>query len=642
MKSGSILAATAALALFAFGCAGSGIEQAVPLGDSDSAANPFFAESTLPFGLPPYDRIDNAHYRPAFERGMADQLVEIDAIANALDAPTFENTIVAMERSGRLLTRVANVFFALSSADTNDVIDEVETEVAPKLAAHNDQILLNAELFARVETLHDERDALGLDAESRRLLEEYYTDFVRAGAELSEPEKERLKAINAELATLRTSFSQNVLKAVNAASVIVDTREELAGLSESAIAVAAEAATARDLEGTFVIPLLNTSGQPALASLENRALRERIMVASLARGSQGTEFDNRGNVTRMARLRAERAAMLGYPTHAVYVLEQQTAETVEAVTERLASLTPPAVANARREAADLQEMIAAEGADFELAAWDWSYYSAKVRAAQYAFDESQLRSYFELNTVLTNGVFYAATELYGLTFEERLELPVYHPDVRVFEVRDADGSPLGLFLADFYARPSKRGGAWMNASVSQSQLLGTQAVIANHLNIPKPPVGEPTLLTFDEVTTMFHEFGHALHGAVLGCSLSVLRRDVGAARLRRVPVAGERNVGHLAGGAETLRRPPRDRRADADRAPRQSAGDGDLQSGLRHHRVSGGLAPRHGLASADGRRGSGCGRSDRLRGGGTRGGRRGARGRPATVSKHLLPAHLHQ
>ena len=487
MKSGSILAATAALALFAFGCAGSGIEQAVPLGDSDSAANPFFAESTLPFGLPPYDRIDNAHYRPAFERGMADQLVEIDAIANALDAPTFENTIVAMERSGRLLTRVANVFFALSSADTNDVIDEVETEVAPKLAAHNDQILLNAELFARVETLHDERDALGLDAESRRLLEEYYTDFVRAGAELSEPEKERLKAINAELATLRTSFSQNVLKAVNAASVIVDTREELAGLSESAIAVAAEAATARDLEGTFVIPLLNTSGQPALASLENRALRERIMVASLARGSQGTEFDNRGNVTRMARLRAERAAMLGYPTHAVYVLEQQTAETVEAVTERLASLTPPAVANARREAADLQEMIAAEGADFELAAWDWSYYSEKVRAAQYAFDESQLRSYFELNTVLTNGVFYAATELYGLTFEERLELPVYHPDVRVFEVRDADGSPLGLFLADFYARPSKRGGAWMNASVSQSQLLGTQAVIANHLNIPKPP-----------------------------------------------------------------------------------------------------------------------------------------------------------
>ena len=443
---------------------------------------------------------------------MADQLAEIDAIANALDAPTFENTIVAMERSGRLLTRGANVFFALSAADTNDVIDEVETEVAPKLAAHNDQILLNAELFARVETLHDERDALGLDAEARRLLEEYYTDFVRAGAELSAPEKERLKTINAELATLRTSFSQNVLNAVNAASVIVDTREELAGLSESEIAAAAEAATARDLEGTFVIPLLNTSGQPALASLENRALRERIMTASLARGSQGTEFDNRGNVTGMARLRAERAAMLGYPTHAVYVLEQQTAETVEAVTERLASLTPPAVANARREAADLQEMIAAEGADFELAAWDWSYYSEKVRAARYAFDESQLRSYFELNTVLTNGVFYAATELYGLTFEERLELPVYHPDVRVFEVRDADGSPLGLFLADFYARPSKRGGAWMNASVSQSHLLGTQAVIANHLNIPKPPAGEPTLLTFDEVTTMFHEFGHALHG----------------------------------------------------------------------------------------------------------------------------------
>ena len=524
MKSGSILAATAALALFAFGCAGSGIEQAVPLGDSDSAANPFFAESTLPFGLPPYDRIDNAHYRPAFERGMADQLVEIDAIANALDAPTFENTIVAMERSGRLLTRVANVFFALSSADTNDVIDEVETEVAPKLAAHNDQILLNAELFARVETLHDERDALGLDAESRRLLEEYYTDFVRAGAELSEPEKEQLKAINAELATLRTSFSQNVLKAVNAASVIVDTREELAGLSESAIAVAAEAATARDLEGTFVIPLLNTSGQPALASLENRALRERIMVASLARGSQGTEFDNRGNVTRMARLRAERAAMLGYPTHAVYVLEQQTAETVEAVTERLASLTPPAVANARREAADLQEIIAAEGADFELAAWDWSYYSEKVRAAQYAFDESQLRSYFELNTVLTNGVFYAATELYGLTFEERLELPVYHPDVRVFEVRDADGSPLGLFLADFYARPSKRGGG-------VDERIGVAVATARHpgghrepSEYPEAARGRADALDLRRSDDDVSRVRPRVAWAVLGCSLSVLRR----------------------------------------------------------------------------------------------------------------------
>ena len=512
MRSGLIPAVVVALALLAVGCGGSGVEDAVPLDDAGEATNPFFTESPLPFGLPPYDRIENAHFRPAFDRGMADQIAEIEVIANNPDAPTFENTIVEMERSGRLLTRVANVFYPLTSAHTNDVIDEIDAGVAPLISAHTDQILLNDRLFARVKTLDDERDTLGLDAESRRLVEEYYTDFVRAGAELNGEEKERLKAINAELATLNTSFSQNVLSEVNAAAVVVDTREELAGLSESEIATAAEAAIARDMEGKFVLPLLNTSGQPVLASLENRALRERIHAASLARGSQGGEFDNRENAVRMVRLRAERAAMLGYPTHAAYGLERQTAQTVDAVNERLAGLTPPAVANAKREAADLQAMIEAEGGDFGLAAWDWAYYTEKVRADRYAFDESQLRPYFELDNVLLNGVFFAATELYGVTFEERPELPAYHPDVRVFEVTDADGTPLGLFLGDYYARPSKRGGAWMNAAVSQSHLLDTQAVIANHLNIPKPPAGEPTLLTFDEVATMFHEFGHALHG----------------------------------------------------------------------------------------------------------------------------------
>ncbi|RTZ99822.1 MAG: dipeptidyl carboxypeptidase II [Candidatus Neomarinimicrobiota bacterium] len=505
MSSTFILTLLASLGLAVLGCAGTATEDA-------ASANPFFAESSLPFALPPFDQIDDAHYRPAFERGMADQLVEIEAIANTADTPTFENTVVQMERSGRLLTRVANVFFGLTSADTNDVLDAIETEIAPTLSAHNDQILLNDTLFARVKTLYDERDGLDLDAEARRLVEEYYTDFVRAGAQVSAAEKERLKAINAELATLGTAFSQNVLGEVNAAAVSVDTQEELAGLSKNEIAAAAEAAVARDLEGKYVIALLNTSGQPALSSLENRALRERIMAASQARGRQGGEFDNRDIVTRMARLRAERAQMLGYPNHAAYILEQQTAQTVDAVNERLASLTPPAVANAQAEAVDLQEMIGAEDGDFALAGWDWAYYTEKVRAARYAFDASQLRPYFEMNTVLTNGVFYAATQLYGLTFKERSELPVYHPDVRVFEVFDAGGAPLGLFLGDFYARPSKRGGAWMNAYVSQSHLLGTQAVVANHLNIPKPPAGEPTLLTFDEVTTMFHEFGHALHG----------------------------------------------------------------------------------------------------------------------------------
>ena len=505
MSSTFILTLLASFGLAVLGCAGTATEDA-------ASANPFFAESSLPFALPPFDQIDDAHYRPAFERGMADQLVEIEAIANTADTPTFENTVVQMERSGRLLTRVANVFFGLTSADTNDVLDAIEAEIAPTLSAHNDQILLNDTLFARVKTLYDERDGLDLDAEARRLVEEYYTDFVRAGAQVSAAEKERLKAMNAELATLGTAFSQNVLGEVNAAAVSVDTEEELTGLSKNEIAAAAEAAVARDLGGKYVIALLNTSGQPALSSLENRALRERIMAASQARGRQGGEFDNRDIVTRMARLRAERAQMLGYPNHAAYILEQQTAQTVDAVNERLASLTPPAVANAQAEAVDLQEMIEAEDGDFALAGWDWAYYTEKVRAARYAFDASQLRPYFEMNTVLTNGVFYAATQLYGLTFKERSELPVYHPDVRVFEVFDAAGAPLGLFLGDFYARPSKRGGAWMNAYVSQSHLLGTQAVVANHLNIPKPPAGAPTLLTFDEVTTMFHEFGHALHG----------------------------------------------------------------------------------------------------------------------------------
>ena len=388
----------------------------------------------------------------------------------------------------------------------------IRTEIAPRLAAHSDRILLNGALFARVKTLYDQRDSLGIDAESRRLIEEYYTDFVRAGAELSESQKERMQEINAELATLQTTFSQNVLSEVNDAAVVVDTRAELAGLSEDQISAAAEAGTARDLEDKYVIALLNTSGQPALSSLENRQLRERIMRASLARGSRGGEVDNRGAISRMARLRAARAALLGYPNHAAYVLEEQTAQTVKAVNDQLATLVPPAVANARREATDLRTMAAADGTDLELASWDWSYYTEKVRAARYDFDASELRPYFEINNVLENGVFFAANRLYGLSFEERPELPVYHPDVRIWEVFDADGSALGLFLADYYARPSKRGGAWMNAYVSQSQLLGTKPVIANHLNVPKPPEGNPTLLTFDGVETMFHEFGHTLHG----------------------------------------------------------------------------------------------------------------------------------
>ena len=513
MRRKSARAAAAVVVALTFGSGarfeGGAVEVA---GRQETAGNPFFTESTLPYRLPPFDRIEDAHYAPAFERGMAEQIAEIEAIASQSEPPTFENTIVPLERSGRLLERVASTFFSLASAHTNDAINEIRNEMAPRLAAHTDRILLHADLFARVRALYDQRESLALDDESRRLVEEYHVDFVRAGALLSDAEKERMQEINTELAALSSRFTQNVLDEVNASAVVVETREELAGLSENRIAAAAAAAAARGLENRYVIPLLNTSGQPALASLESRGLRERIMRTSLARGSRGGEYDNREVITTMARLRAERAAMLGYPNHAAYVLERQTARTVEAVNERLASLAPPAVANARREAADLQAMANADGGGLELRAWDWSYYTEKVRADRYAFDASQLRPYFELDNVIENGVFFAASRLYGLAFEPRPELPVYHPDVRVWEVFDADGSPLGLFLGDFYARPSKRGGAWMNAYVSQSHLLGTSPVVANHLNVPKPPAGEPTLLTFEEVETLFHEFGHALHG----------------------------------------------------------------------------------------------------------------------------------
>ncbi len=370
-----------------------------------------------------------------------------------------------------------------------------------------------AELFERIQALYDQRDTLELDPESYRLIEETYKDFVRAGAQLSDADKEKLKAMNAELASLQTKFSQNVLNEVNASAVVVDSHEELEGMSETSIEAAAEAAKEKDMEGKYLIALLNTSQQPPLADLEDRALRQRIMEASLARGSHGGEFDNREILTRVAKIRAERAQLMGYPNHAAYGLENQTARTTEAVNERLASLAPPAVANAKREAADMQAIIDAEGGDFELASWDWDFYAEKVRKQQYDFDETQLRPYFEMNNVLEKGVFFAAEQVFGITFKERHDLPVYQEDVRVFEVFEADGSTLALFLMDPYARPSKNGGAWMNSYVDQSDLMGYKPVVANHLNITKPASpDEPVLMTFDEVTTMFHEFGHALHG----------------------------------------------------------------------------------------------------------------------------------
>ncbi|NIP17102.1 MAG: dipeptidyl carboxypeptidase II, partial [Xanthomonadales bacterium] len=439
----------------------------------DMAPNPFLEESELYFSFPRFDRIADEHYAPAFELGMAEHMAEIEAIAGQEEAPTLDNTVIPLERSGAMLDRVSRVFFAMASAHTNDVIEEVRSEMAPKLSAHRDRILLNEDLFARVKALYDQRDSMELDPESYRLIGEYYKDFVRAGALLSGEDKETLKALNAELASRQTSFSQNVLNEVNELAIVVDSVEELAGLSEEAIAAAKLAAEEREMPGKYVLPLLNTSGQPSLSSLENRALRQRIHETSLSRGSRGGEFDNRENLTRIARIRAERAQLLGYEDHAHYGLERTTAGTREAVNERLASLAPAAVANARREEADLQDMVDSEGGNFELASWDWDYYTEKVRKARYDFDASQLRPYFELDSVLNNGVFFAAEKVYGLTFKERTdEFPVYQEDVRVWEVFDADGSTLAMFIGDFYARSSKRGGAWMNAYVSQSNLLG--------------------------------------------------------------------------------------------------------------------------------------------------------------------------
>ncbi|MEY2495641.1 MAG: peptidyl-dipeptidase Dcp [Verrucomicrobiota bacterium] len=477
-----------------------------------ATANPLLTESTLPYQLPPFDKIKDEHFQPALEQGIAEEEKEADAIAKQTEKPSFENTIVALERSGKLLGRARRIFSNFAAANTNPNLQKVEKEMAPKFSAHNDAIHLNGPLFARIEALYNDREASGLDSESKWLLERYYKDFVRAGAKLSEADKTKLKAINSELATLQTTFEQNVLKEKNAASIIVDKREDLAGLSENEISAAAAAAKTDGKEGKFVIRFLNTSGQPSLASLQNRALREKIMQTSLARNSHGGEFDNKEVVSRTAKLRAERATLLGYANHAAYQLEDQTAKDVPTVNKLLADLAPAAVANAKKEGADIQAIIDQEKGGFQLAACDWDFYSEKVRKARYAFDESQLKPYYELNHVITDGVFFAAGKLYGLTFKERKDLPVYLSDVRIWEVFDKDGKPLALFIGDYYARPSKRGGAWMNQYVGQSGLLGTKPVVANHLNIPKPPVGEPTLLTYDEVRTAFHEFGHALHG----------------------------------------------------------------------------------------------------------------------------------
>jgi peptidyl-dipeptidase Dcp len=471
--------------------------------------NPFFEPSPLPYQLPRFAEIRFEHYRPAFERGMAEQLAEVDAIVQNSESATFENTVVAMERSGQVLERVSAVFNNQTGSDSTPELRELDKELSPRLAAHRDAIHLNGALYARIAAVYEQRDSLGLDAEGIRLVERYHTDFVRAGARLSEADKERLRSLNEQIAAACTEFEQNLFNDTASLSPVFDTAAELEGLSDDAIAAAAANATARGHDGKFLISLKLPTNQFEIAALARRDVRERLLAASMARG----RTSNRDLVPRIARLRAEHAALLGYASHAAYQVENQMAKTPEAVEDLLAKLVPAAVANAVRERELLYAAFEADGfepADF--APWDWSYYAEKARKATFDVDEAELRPYLELERVVQDGVFNAANQLYGISFTERPDLVAYHPDARVFEVFDRDGSSLGLFIADYYARASKRGGAWMNELVNQSALLGTKPVVVNNLNIAKPPAGEPTLLNTDEVRTLFHEFGHALHG----------------------------------------------------------------------------------------------------------------------------------
>ena len=476
-----------------------------------SPSNPFLAASSLPFQAPPFDTIKDSDYQPAIEEGMKRHLVEIEAIANNPEAPTFANTIEPMERSGELLTRAAKVFFDLTQSNTNETLDKVNAVEAPKLAAHQDAIYLNPKLFSRVKALYDQRDSLKLGAEGKYLVERYYLNFVRAGARLSETDKTTLRALNQEESKLETQFHDKVLADTNASAVVVDNVGDLAGLSDGDIAAAAERAKERHLTGKWVLTLQNTTQQPALSSLANRALRQRLLKASVNRGSHGGENDTKPVVERLAQERAQRAKLLGYPTFAAYVLDDQMAKTPQAAEKLLTDLVPASTAKARDEAARMQVIIDRQNGDFKLNAADWEFYSEQVRKAEYDLDESQERPYLELDRVLHDGVFFAANRLYGLTFKERKDIPVYQPDVRVFEVFDADGKSLALFYGDYFSRPSKSGGAWEDSFVDQSGLMGTRPVVFNVTNFTKPAPGQPALLSFTDVTTMFHEFGHALH-----------------------------------------------------------------------------------------------------------------------------------
>ena len=476
------------------------------------AANPFAEPSNLPLHAPPFDRIKDSDYEPAFEEGMKQQLAEINSIANAHAKPTFENTIIAMEKSGRMLTRVQEAFQAVSQANTNPALDKIQSDEAPKLAAHQDAIFLNPKLFARVKKIYDQRDHLNLDPESLQLLNVYYQQFVHAGANLADADKTKLREINKQTASLETAFQQKLVAASKTGALVVDDKSALAGMSDGDIATAAHAAEERGLKGKYLIPLQNTTQQPALTNLTDRDTREKLFNNSWTRTEKGDANDTRATIVELAQLRAQKAKLLGYPNYAAYVLFDQMAKTPDAVEKFIGQLTPATANKAADEAKAIQAMIDKSGKHFDLQPWDWNLYAEKVRKAQYDLDQNQLKPYFELNKVLQDGVFYAANQLYGITFKERHDIPVWQPDVRVFDVFDKDGSQLGMIYFDYFKRDNKSGGAWMDNFVQESTLLGDKPVVYNVANFTKPAPGQPALLTFDDVTTMFHEFGHGLHG----------------------------------------------------------------------------------------------------------------------------------
>ncbi len=475
-------------------------------------ANPFLTESSLPYQAPPFDKIKDSDFSPALEEGMKQQQQEIHQIANNPDAPTFENTFVALEKSGQLLTRVNNVFSLLTGANTNPELQKIQEEAAPKLAANQDAIYLNSKLFKRIETIYNNRSHLKLNAESNRLIEYTYQQFLLAGAKLSEADKVSLKKLNGEEASLSAKFINQLLAAAKAGALVVSDSSELAGLSQGNLDAFAQNAKANKLARKWLLPLQNTTQQPPLQSLANRATRQKLCEASWNRAETGDSNDTRNTIARMAKIRAEKAKLLGFPNYAAWKLQDQMAKTPAAVENFFSQLVPSATAKAKGEAADIQALIDKQNGGFKLQPWDWNYYAEQVRKAKYDLDESEIKPYFELNRVLENGVFYAANQLYGLTFKERHDLPVYQKDVRVFEVFDKDNKSFALFYCDYYKRDNKSGGAWMSNIVGQSKLLGTRPVIYNVCNFTEPAPGQPALISFDDVTTMFHEFGHALHG----------------------------------------------------------------------------------------------------------------------------------